>query len=47
MEQSNFIIGLYSALMFLMITAMPLIAIMSIIAYLTRKAKQGYREITK
>jgi len=47
MDQSNVIFMLYTLMIYVMIAAMPLVALMMIMTYITKKAKKGYREITK
>ena len=47
MDQPTALFALYTIMMYLMIAAMPLLAIMMIMTYFAKKAKQGYREITK
>jgi len=47
MDQSAAIFTLYTIMIYLMVAAMPMLAIMMIVTYFTKKAKKGYREITR
>jgi hypothetical protein len=44
-DPSGLIVMLYSVLMILMVAAIPLMAIMMIVGWLTKTAKKGIREI--